>query len=182
MRAVRCELCFRIRIKSQLFCCVFTDITRTLRHGGCSRTTEQKSTWHQCYTTYSQLWVRRRIKYFMHQENPGFVRQNLRHSHHIFWDITPSSPLKFNRRFRGIWRLYLQKPAWSRVLTATCFKLVSCLPYSWTLKVEATCYSETTVDFQWNTRLYIPGDRTLHNHCSKNLKSYNIDNILLCRS
>jgi hypothetical protein len=37
----------------------------------------------------------------------------------IFWDITPCSPLKFNRRFR----------------------------YSSTLKMEAICFSETSVDF-----------------------------------
>jgi hypothetical protein len=32
-------------------------------------------------------------------------------------------------------------------LLATCFKLVYCLAYSSTLKMEATCYSETSVDF-----------------------------------
>jgi hypothetical protein len=31
------------------------------------------------------------------------------------------------------------------------------------LKMEA-CSFETSVDFQWSTRRYIPEDRTLHNH------------------
>jgi hypothetical protein len=34
-------------------------------------------------------------------------------------------------------------------LLATCFMLVSCLAYSLTLKMEATCSSETSVDFKW---------------------------------
>jgi hypothetical protein len=31
---------------------------------------------------------------------------------------------------------------------------------------------KTSVDFQWTTQPYIPEDRTLHNHCYENLKSY----------
>jgi hypothetical protein len=38
--------------------------------------------------------------------------------------------------------------------------LVSCSAYS-TLKMEATCCSETSVDFQRTTRRYIPEDSTL---------------------
>jgi hypothetical protein len=34
--------------------------------------------------------------------------------------------------------------------------LVSCLAYSSTLKMEATCSYETLVDFQWTTWHYIP--------------------------
>jgi hypothetical protein len=40
-----------------------------------------------------------------------------------------------------------------------------------TLKMEATCSSEMSVDFQRNILRYIPEDRTLHNHSSENLKS-----------
>jgi hypothetical protein len=40
--------------------------------------------------------------------------------------------------------------------------LVSCLAYSSTLKMEAICSSETSVDFQRTTWRYIPEDRTLH--------------------
>jgi hypothetical protein len=39
---------------------------------------------------------------------------------------------------------------------------VSCLTYSSALKLEATCYTETSVDFQRATRCFIPEDRTLH--------------------
>jgi hypothetical protein len=46
-------------------------------------------------------------------------------------------------------------------LLATCFTLVSCLAYSSTLKMAATCSSETSVDFQRITWRYIPEDRTL---------------------
>jgi hypothetical protein len=41
------------------------------------------------------------------------------------------------------------------------FTLASCLAYSSTLKMEATCLSETSVDFQRTTRRYIPEDRIL---------------------
>jgi hypothetical protein len=33
---------------------------------------------------------------------------------------------------------------------------VSCLAYTSTLNTEATFYSETSVDFPWTTRRYIP--------------------------
>jgi hypothetical protein len=33
---------------------------------------------------------------------------------YFFWDITPCSPLKVNRRFGGIYRLYLQERRISR--------------------------------------------------------------------
>jgi hypothetical protein len=46
------------------------------------------------------------------------------------------------------------------VLLATYFTLVSRLAYSSTLKMEATCSSVTSVDFQRATRRYIPEDRT----------------------
>jgi hypothetical protein len=38
--------------------------------------------------------------------------------------------------------------------------------------MEATCSSETSVDFEWTTRHYIPEDRTAHKHCCKNFKPY----------
>jgi hypothetical protein len=58
----------------------------------------------------------------------------------IFWDIPPCSLLKIK---------------WS-------FGLVSCLPYSSTLKIKAICSSETSVDSQRSTWRYIPQCRTLH--------------------
>jgi hypothetical protein len=59
----------------------------------------------------------------------------------VFWDITPCSPLKVDR---------VLSPA---------FTLVSCSAYS-TLKMEAICSSETSVDFQRTKRRYIPEDST----------------------
>jgi hypothetical protein len=54
----------------------------------------------------------------------------------ILWDITPCSPLKVNRRFLlGIFS---------------------------TLKMEAMCSSEMSVDFQQATRRHAPEDSTLH--------------------
>jgi hypothetical protein len=47
-----------------------------------------------------------------------------------------------------------------RALFAACFTLVSCLAYTSTLKMEETCSSETSVDFQQTTLSNIPEDRT----------------------
>jgi hypothetical protein len=40
-------------------------------------------------------------------------------------------------------------------LLAICFKLVSCLAYSSTLKMKAACSSERSVDFKLTTRRYV---------------------------
>jgi hypothetical protein len=56
----------------------------------------------------------------------------------IYWDITRCSPVKVNRRFGEVYRLYL----------AVLLMLVSCLAYSLTLKMEAVRSSVTS------TRLY----------------------------
>jgi hypothetical protein len=77
-----------------------------------------------------------------------------------FWDITLCSALKVNRRFRGTYCLHLQKPVKIRALFPTCFTLVSCLASFWTLKMESICYSETSADFQRNTRGFMPEERT----------------------
>jgi hypothetical protein len=58
------------------------------------------------------------------------------------------------------------------------FTLLSCLVYSSTLKMEAIFSSETSLDFQRTTRLYIPVDRTLNNHLCEDLRSCIIYNIL----
>jgi hypothetical protein len=46
-------------------------------------------------------------------------------------------------------------------------------PISSTLKMEAICSSETSVETQRTTQRHIPEDDTLHNHRCDNLKSYN---------
>jgi hypothetical protein len=85
------------------------------------------------------------------------------------WDITPCSPLNVNRRFGGTYRLHLQdrknKLSKSFVHAGFLLGLFS------TLKMEAICSSETSVDVQRTTRRYIPEDSTLHDHRCENLKS-----------
>jgi hypothetical protein len=44
--------------------------------------------------------------------------------------------------------------------------------YSSTLKIEAVCSSETSVDFKRTTRPYIPEERTVHNHGYENHRFY----------
>jgi hypothetical protein len=87
----------------------------------------------------------------------------------IFWYITPCSLLKVNRRFG---RTYLpffwieeeskKEMIMNLTLLDSISMLLSCLAYSSTLKMEATCYSETSVGSLRATRRYIPEHRTLH--------------------
>jgi hypothetical protein len=94
-------------------------------------------------------------------------------------NITTCSPLKANRRFGGTCRLHLhvqrigraKKPAWKQSLPPA-FALVSFSANFSTLKVEATCSSETSVFFQLSTQHCISEDSTLRNHRCENLKSY----------
>jgi hypothetical protein len=51
----------------------------------------------------------------------------------------------------------------------TTFTLISCSPYP-TLKMEAICSAEASIDFQRTIRRYIPEDITLHNQRRQNLK------------
>jgi hypothetical protein len=93
-----------------------------------------------------------------------------------FWDITPCRPLSVNRHFWGTYRIHLQgrinnfskKPACHLL---ACWFLAEII--SSTLKMEAICSSETSVDTQRTTKRYIPEVDTLNNHRCENLKSYN---------
>jgi hypothetical protein len=79
-----------------------------------------------------------------------------------FWDITPCSPLSVNRRFGGTYRLHLQQMLATSFHSGFFLKL-----YFSTLKMEAICSSETSVDTQRTTWCYIPEDCTLQlNRCS----------------
>jgi hypothetical protein len=65
-----------------------------------------------------------------------------------------------------------KKPASKQVTTLSpAFTLVSCSAYSSTLKMETICSSETSVDFQWTTRHYIPDDSAFCNHRCEKLSS-----------
>jgi hypothetical protein len=82
----------------------------------------------------------------------------------------PCSPLKVNRRLGESCRLHLQGRRIGQARNQ--LEVGSKQAYSSTLKMESTCYSEASVDFQRTTRRYIPEDRTFHNHRCENLKSY----------
>jgi hypothetical protein len=82
----------------------------------------------------------------------------------IFWDTTPRSTLKLNRRFGGIYRPHIQ----GRRICRTRNQLEG----RW--QAEATCFSETSVDFHHTTRRCIPGHSTLHNHRCENRRSYEV--------
>jgi hypothetical protein len=62
----------------------------------------------------------------------------------------------------------------NQALLSALFMPVSCLAYASILKMEAICFSETSVDFQQTTRRCIPKDITLHNDRCENLSSYRL--------
>jgi hypothetical protein len=77
----------------------------------------------------------------------------------IFWDITPCIMLKVNRRFVGTYRLHLQ----GRRISRARYREKHTANRSSTLKMEATCSAETSIDCQRTTRRYIPEDGALLN-------------------
>jgi hypothetical protein len=77
----------------------------------------------------------------------------------IYWNITPCSPLKVNRRFGETYRLHLQG---RRISEKAGGKQTSYAVYFSTLKMEAICYSVTSLDFQRTTRRYVSEDGTFN--------------------
>jgi hypothetical protein len=57
-----------------------------------------------------------------------------------------------------------REPTTYWAMLATYFTVVSCLAYSSTLKMEVTCYSEESVDFQVTTQRYIPENRNIRKY------------------
>jgi hypothetical protein len=96
----------------------------------------------------------------------------------IFWAITLCSPLRVNSRFGGTCRLHRQGHRITHARNQSEAGSKQSSAYSLTLKMEATYSSETSDDFQWTTWHYIPEDKTLHNHCCKNLRSYKVTFVL----
>jgi hypothetical protein len=88
----------------------------------------------------------------------------------IFWDITPCSPLNVNRRFGGRNRLHLQDRKNKLNKKPPCHLLsrwfLAQLIFA-TLKMEAICSSETSVDTQRTRVRHIPEDGNLLDHCSE---------------
>jgi hypothetical protein len=76
-------------------------------------------------------------------------------------DITPSSPLKVNWRFRGTWRLHLQGRRISQARNQQGTASKTWMTYFSTLNMEVTCSSEMSIGFQRTTQRYIWEDRTL---------------------
>jgi hypothetical protein len=102
----------------------------------------------------------------------------------VFWNITPCSLLKVNRRFGGTCRLHLQGRRISQARNqceAELCLLLSCLAYSSSLKMcfrnVAKCSSGTSVDFQRTTWCYYVEDRPVHNRHCENLKTYNLSTL-----
>jgi hypothetical protein len=81
--------------------------------------------------------------------------------------------LKANWRFGRIFHNHLQGQMISQALLATRFMLISCLAYFLTMKMEAKCSFDMSVDIQQTTRCYIPKCRTFHNHLREHLKKKN---------
>jgi hypothetical protein len=61
------------------------------------------------------------------------------------------------------------KPQQAPFLT---YSMLVCLVYPFTLKMEATCYSEISVVIRRTTLRYIQDDGIHHNNCCENLQSY----------
>jgi hypothetical protein len=87
----------------------------------------------------------------------------------IVWDIPPCCPWSVKRLFGGTCRLHL-KGRERHCFHAGFFLIL----FFWTLKMEALCSFETSVDTQRTTLRYIPEDGTIHNHRFENLKFYSL--------
>jgi hypothetical protein len=94
----------------------------------------------------------------------------------IFWDITPCSPLKVNRRFGGMYRLHLQGRRISRgrnqhALLVTCFHADFLLSLFFDPEDGGDMFPWNVGWLSTDYMANIPEDDTLHNHCCENLKS-----------
>jgi hypothetical protein len=85
----------------------------------------------------------------------------------IFWGMMPCSLLSMKRRFGGTYRLHLQgrRHNFSKNQEASrwqefCLLVLGKIIFS-TLKMEAICSSETSLDTQQTTRRHTPEDDTL---------------------
>jgi hypothetical protein len=108
-----------------------------------------------------------RINESNHKINVGFeVLTAVLIKSSVFWDITPCSPLKVKPTFRrNISPPSLgskNKTEQETRLKAGGKQSRTCSVYFSTLKMEATCSSETSIYFQRIIRRYIREDRTLH--------------------
>jgi hypothetical protein len=127
-----------------------------------------KSTIFWDITPCSLLNINRRFggKYRLHLQGYRISRaRNQRESR--------AKPVESQPTFRGTYRHHLQGQTISRVQLnlPPAFTLVSSSAYSSVLKIKAICSSETSVDFQRNTRCYFPEDGTLQGWCYFNVQN-----------
>jgi hypothetical protein len=93
----------------------------------------------------------------------------------IFWDTTPCSSAKLNRRFGEIYRIHLQdwKVFQSRneheAEATTRFILVFCLGYSSALKIKAVFSLGMPVNIHRTTRRYMPQNNTTEEELFRSL-------------
>jgi hypothetical protein len=87
----------------------------------------------------------------------------------VSWDIRQCRPLEINLGSK------------QSFICFTYLMLISCLPYSSALKMEAAYFSEMSVDFQRTTRRYTPEDKNFKNHryeIQERLTVYRVSYIL----
>jgi hypothetical protein len=90
----------------------------------------------------------------------------------VFWDIPSCGLVKVNRHFGGTYRLHLQGRRVSQAASKQSLPDAGfCIAYTSTLKMEAECPCETSVDFHRTTRRYITVDRTLQPKSASQIKS-----------
>jgi hypothetical protein len=91
----------------------------------------------------------------------------------VFWDITPCKALRVRIEEKTKQETSMKQAG---LLTAY-FMLISCLaslqPWRWN-----KLFLWMSVDFQWTAQHYNLEDVTPHKHCCKNLKAYNLPNLL----
>jgi hypothetical protein len=80
----------------------------------------------------------------------------------IFWDVTPYSLLRCNRRFGGTYHLHPEGRRNNLFCLSPAYLLVIAGIIPSNLKMEAICSSETSVATQQTTRHHIPEDDTFH--------------------
>jgi hypothetical protein len=103
---------------------------------------------------------------YLFQQFPIFYFEDLRLSvrwlwkSSIFWGIMLCSSLK--------------------ALLATCFMLVYCLAYISSLKMETTCFSETSLKFKRTMKRCIRDDRNLHLISSEDFPTWHALHYVQC--
>jgi hypothetical protein len=80
----------------------------------------------------------------------------------VFWDITSCSPLKLNKRFRGIYVYVPHLQGWRVGWASNQLAVSFTLACASTMKMVVTCSSKTSVDFQQTTWHHISENRTLY--------------------